>query len=116
MELKNEKYLEPEPFEPVNNWRKTKDLTVYEFCISPDENYIIASIHDKNTDENSVDLYISYLKDGNWSFPKKLSDAINSKETENFPIITNDGKYLIFTRAFSEFKIVSTKQILESRY
>ena len=112
MELKGEKYSEPELFEPVNNWRKNKDWTVYEFCMSPDENYIIACISSKNEGESSVDLYISNLKDGKWTLPKKLSDNINSKETENFPTITNDGKYLIYTRAFSEFKIVSTKQLL----
>ena len=109
MELKDEEYLEPELFEPVNNWRKIKDWTVYEFCMSPDENYIIACIGSTNEGVNSIDLYISHLKDGKWTIPNKLSDKINSKETENFPTITNDGKYLIFTRAFSEFKIVSTK-------
>ncbi|MEM7084716.1 MAG: hypothetical protein AAF489_00955 [Bacteroidota bacterium] len=112
MEFRDNKYVEPELFEPVNNWRKIEDWKVYEFCISPNEDYIIACIGSKNGGVNSIDLYISYLRNGNWTIPKKLSDKINSKETENFPAITNDGKYLIFTRAFSEFKIVSTKQLM----
>jgi len=111
MELKDEKYLEPELFEPVNNWRNIKDWTVYEFCMSPDEDYIIVSIQEKNKDGTSVDLYISYFNYGKWTFPKKLGNEINSNETENFPTITNDGKYLVFTRAFSELKIIPTKQI-----
>ena len=111
MEFRDGKYLEPELFEPVNNWRKIKDWTVYEFCMSPDEDYIIICIGSKKGSVNSVDLYISYLKNRKWTIPKRLSDKINSNETDNFPTITNDGKYLIFTRAFSEFKIVSTKQL-----
>lgn len=110
MELINERYAEPELFEPVNNWRNNKDWTVYEFCLSPNENYIVVSIKEKSQN-SSVDLYISHLKNGKWTYPQKLNNKINSYDSENFPTITNDGKYLIFTRAFSEFKIVPTKQL-----
>ena len=106
MELKDGKYSEPELFEPVNNWRKNSHWTVYEYCMSPDETYIIVCIMDKSQDEPSTDLYISYLKGSQWTEPHKLGNEINTGETENFPTITNDGTYLIFTRAFSEFKIV----------
>lgn len=110
MEFVNEKYSEPELFYPVNNWRNNEDWNVYEFCVSPNENYIIVAIEDKKQDQKSADLFISHLKDNKWTYPKRLGIEINTNETENFPTITNDGKYLLFTRAFSEFKIVSTKQ------
>ena len=115
MELINEVYSEPQLFEPVNEWRKNEDWVVYEFCVSPNEDYIIVCIQkkneDKKLDELSTNLYISYLRDSKWTFPKQLGTEINTNETENFPTITNDGKFLMFTRAFSKFKIVSTKQL-----
>ena len=113
MELINKEYGEPQLFEPVNNWRNNEDWIIHEFCISPDEDYIVVCIQKKNDNkevsELSTDLYISYLRDRKWTYPIKLGNEINTNATENFPTITNDGKYLMFTRAFSEFKIVSTK-------
>ncbi|WP_282160094.1 hypothetical protein [Ulvibacterium marinum] len=35
-----------------------------------------------------------------------MNNRINTAETENFPAITADGEYLIFTRAFSRFYII----------
>lgn len=109
MKFENNKYEDPELFEPLNNWRKNPEWSVFEFCVSPNENYIIASIENRTEPNPSVDLYISYKKNVEWSRPVKLKHSINSAETENFPTITNDGKYLIYTKAFSEFKIVPTR-------
>ncbi|MEO0571877.1 MAG: hypothetical protein AAF039_09235 [Bacteroidota bacterium] len=111
MRLIGDTYSEPELFMPVNRWRRNKDWSVYEFCMSPEENYMIISIQDNTEDRPSVDLYISHFKRGEWTYPHKLGHDINTEETENFPTITNDGKYLLFTRAFSQFKIVSTKEL-----
>ena len=99
-------YSEPELFEPVNRWRgEHPDWIVYEFCMAPNEDYLIVCIMDKSELNPSVDLYVSYLENSQWSTPIKLGVEINTKATENFPVITADGKFLIFTRAFSEFKI-----------
>ncbi|WP_420603274.1 hypothetical protein [Flagellimonas sp.] len=113
MEAISEGYATPELFQPVNNWRKNQDWDVFEFAMSPKADYMIICIQDKTQDIVSTDLFISHLKDGNWTYPKKLNADINSSETENFPTITQDGSYLIFTRAFSEFKIVPTSQFMD---
>lgn len=110
MEFLDGKYTEPTLFEPVNNWRKNEDWTVYEFCVSPNEDYLIVCIEDKAYHTPSIDLYISYFKDNSWTYPKRLDHEINSFETENFPTITNDDEYLVFTKSFSEFKIIPTKR------
>jgi hypothetical protein len=109
MESTDNNYSAPVLFEPVNKWRNNENWTVYEFCVSPDEDYIIVCIEDKADSNSSADLYISYLQDDDWTLPRRLERGINSDETENFPTVTNDGKYLIFTRAFSEYKIIATK-------
>ena len=109
MSLINNEYSEPELFGPVNNWRRNEDWKVFEFCVSPKEDYMIICIQDISVSDLSTDLYISYFDNDYWTHPEKLNSEINSSETENFPSLTNDGKYLIFTRAFSEFKIIPTK-------
>ncbi len=115
MSLVNNRYGEPELFDPVNTWRGNKDWTIFEFCVSPDEDYLIVCIQDKSAPNLSADLFISYFDNELWTYPKKLDCKINSSATENFPTITNDGRYLIFTRAFSEFKIVPTKLFVSKK-
>ncbi|GJM04577.1 MAG: hypothetical protein DHS20C09_05680 [marine bacterium B5-7] len=106
-------YDEPELFEPVNRWRdQYEDWTVYEFCMAPNEDYMIVCIEDNSYINPSVDLYISYFKDSEWSIPEKLGNGINTTATENFPVITADGNFLIFTRGFSEFKIIPINALL----
>ena len=108
-------YGEPELFEPVNKWRdQNQHWIVYEFSMSPEENYMIICIENKSDPEPSTDLYLSKLDGTSWTEPEKLGHGINTAETENFPVITADGKFLIFTRAFSEFKIAPTATFLKS--
>ncbi len=105
--LDNDKYEEPKPFEPINRWRSQLGLTIYEFAMGPNEDYLIVCIKEESKKGTlNTDLYISYFKNDDWTRPKKLNNGINTAETENFPVITADGKYLIFTRAFSRFYII----------
>ncbi|WP_420321145.1 hypothetical protein [Flagellimonas sp.] len=106
-------YTKPELFNAVNHWRENKDWRVFEFAMSPNEDYMVICIQDRTLETFSTDLFISYLKEGSWTYPEKLNADINSTETENFPTITQDGSYLIFTRAFSEFKIVPTSLFMD---
>ncbi|MEX0316041.1 MAG: hypothetical protein AB3N18_17815 [Allomuricauda sp.] len=112
MEPTSEGYAEPELFDAVNRWRANKDWTIFEFAISPKEDCMIICIQDQVLDNFSTDLFISFLKDNSWTQPRKLGKNINSSETENFPIFTRNGEYLLFTRGFSSFKIVPTTQLL----
>lgn len=112
MDFVNGIYQEPTLFEPVNNWREKENWVVYEYCMAPDKSYLIVCIQKKGGQEHlNIDLYISYSTDGAWTSPKRLDFSINTSETENFPYITPDGKYLMFTRAFSQFNIVPIKQL-----
>lgn len=112
--LENGTYEEPEPFEPINQWRAQQGLTIYEFAMAPNEDYLIVCIKEESKKGTlNTDLYISYFKNNNWTWPKKLNNGINTAETENFPVITADGKYLIFTRAFSRFYIIPIDVLTE---
>lgn len=104
--LLNGKYQTPVLFEPINKLRENKDWNVYEFAMSPKEDFMIICIEDKSEEKPNVDLYISFKETDQWSIPRKLGPSVNTDATENFPVITRDGSYLIFTRAFSSFHIV----------
>lgn len=112
--ISNGIYGEPELFEPVNAWRDNENWTVFEYAISPNEDFMIVCIQEDAGEGLNADLYISYQENESWTMPEKLGNSINTSETENFPVITMDGKYLIFTRAFSQFYIIPTSRILNN--
>lgn len=106
MEKKDGHYGEPVLFEPVEQWRSNSDWKVGPFAVAPDESYLVASIQDLKT--GNRDLYLSTKKNEEWTSPKKLGADINTQMTEAFPYVTADGKYLLFTRGFSQFFIIPT--------
>ena len=78
---------------PINTSNTEND-----FFIARDESYIIFIRFDNSS---ASDLYISFKKDnGNWTNPKKFGDPINTPNPnwECCPYVTNDNKYLFFTR------------------
>ena len=70
-----------------------------EWCpyIAPDESYMIFSAYEIGGIENN-DLYIVFKEDdGNWSDAVNMGESINTEYQEQFPRVSNDGKYLFFT-------------------
>lgn len=44
-------------------------------------------------------LYISYRnQDGSWTQARNLGKPINSRQDENFPSISNDGRHLFYVK------------------
>jgi hypothetical protein len=63
--------------------------------VSQNESFAITS----NVSTNNSDLYISYRDSVNkWSLPIRLDSTINTKDWELRPFVSNDNKYLFFTR------------------
>ncbi len=66
--------------------------------ISPDESYMIVSIYGRDDDLGGGDLYVSFqISDNEWSPPKNLGPDINSNKRDFCPMVTPDGKYLLFS-------------------
>lgn len=66
--------------------------------IAPDESYLIWDAVREGGYGNS-DLYISFKQeDGSWGKVINLGDKINTKASEEGPLITPDGKFLTFSR------------------
>ncbi|MDF2178885.1 hypothetical protein P2G88_11555 [Aliiglaciecola sp. CAU 1673] len=45
-----------------------------------------------------TDLYVSFKQGDNWQTPINLGNEINSAKGEYSPFLTNDGRYLIYSR------------------
>jgi Tol biopolymer transport system component len=65
--------------------------------IAPDESYFIFSSDKLPYSLGKRDLYIGYRKkNGTWTDPVHLGNIINTTQHDLCPIITYDGKYLLY--------------------
>jgi outer membrane protein OmpA-like peptidoglycan-associated protein len=60
------------------------------------------SLNYSGTDTPSYDIYYSELENNEWTKPVQLFGAVNTREDEINPFITNGGNTLYFTRINSE--------------
>lgn len=92
--------------------------------ISPSQDYLVFTARN-NEDESRTDndVYVCFkARDGIWTVPINLGNAINSTLNEKNPSITADGKYLFFGRderdeesGLSNIRWVSTEVINKVR-
>lgn len=110
---KNGRYQNPEPFHFVNQLRqKDTSRAVFEVAVSPDESYMILTIAENRQDAR---LFLSRKTQQAWTAPIYIGDIVKSDMTGNFPYITADGEFLIFTRHFDGFFILPAKAFLDKR-
>lgn len=86
----------------------------YDPLISPDESYLIFATTNRPDGFGGADLYICF-KEGEekWSIPRNMGKSINSADSEYAPLLSHDGKYLLFTKGYGDIYWVST-QIIET--
>ncbi len=111
MEYKDGAYQKPTLFDYVNQLRildTTK--TFWEVCVSPNEEYMVMTISEKGKEAK---LYLSHRIKETWTIPTYIGDIIKEDMSGNFPYITKDGEFLIFTREFSSFYILPTKAFVK---
>ncbi|NQX82833.1 MAG: hypothetical protein HRT66_12700 [Flavobacteriaceae bacterium] len=67
--------------------------------IAPDESYLIWDV-ERDSGYGSSEIYISFrAKDGSWLPAMNMGDKINTEHQESGAHVTNDGKYLFFSRS-----------------
>lgn len=87
-------YQEPENLGPVINSGNYEG----DVFIAPDESYLIVSISGRDDGLGDGDLYISFrTQDETWSDLRNMGTGINSGKREFCPMLSPDGKYLLFT-------------------
>lgn len=67
-------------------------------CISQDESFMIYASASKLRKKRLADLFITYRVGDRWTKPKRLSNKINTNANEYGPFLSNDNRYLFFTR------------------
>jgi hypothetical protein len=81
--------------------------------IAPDERLIVVS--DRPLGRMDADLFVSFRqRDGAWTRPVSLGNAVNSRDHEGNSFVTADGRYLFFSRK-RDIYWVSAKVIEELR-
>lgn len=72
------------------------------------------SLKESNGETHSYDIYYSVIENGTWTKPVQLFGAVNTREDEINPFITENGKTLYFTRINSRnpenIKIIKVNQ------
>jgi len=66
--------------------------------VAPDESFVLV---DSRADDSlgKADIYVAFAtSDGGWSKPVNLGDSVNSAYSETCPSLSDDGKYLFFSR------------------
>lgn len=87
------KFLKPKPLPKEINGMNG----VAHPYIAPDESYLLFDARPEEM--NKPSLFISFRKsDGSWTEAQKLNSNINATNTEMYPSISPDGKYLFFSR------------------
>ena len=64
--------------------------------IHPLEEYLIFESDRVGSIDNSIDLYISFRKDNQWTEPVNMGPKINTSFSERFARVSPDGKFLFF--------------------
>ena len=89
----NGKHQKPEKITQIMNSKYTGGTPF----VAPDESYIIFSSDNLPDSQGRRDLYIGYRrKNGSWTDPVHLGNTINTQHHDLCPIITYDGKFLIY--------------------
>ncbi|MEJ2145651.1 MAG: MBL fold metallo-hydrolase [Acidobacteriota bacterium] len=95
-ELVNGEYGKPELLPRNINLSPFLNWTPF---IAPDESYLLFSSNRSTQPGDVGDLYISRRRaDGSWTDPVSLGEPVNTDRQERFPKLSNDGKYLFFSR------------------
>lgn len=54
-------------------------------------------VSDRDAEEASLEIFVSYKADNKWSKPKALPKTVNTPGRETTPFITGDGRFLFFS-------------------
>jgi hypothetical protein len=90
----NGRYQEAIRFE----WPLNSDRIEAAPYISPDQSFLIFTSAARAGSRGDLDLYVSFRgRDGSWSEPRNLGDGVNTRFSEKFASLSDDGQFLFFS-------------------
>jgi hypothetical protein len=110
-------YDAPEPFLPAERWRSWRpDAHVWNMRLAPDRSFAFLEISrlDAQRRRAPPDLYVTLRRDEDWTEPQPLGGGVNTGATENFPIVSPDGRYVYFVRDFGSFHRAELAKVMPS--
>ncbi len=110
-------YQAPTIFTPVQQWVDWRgDIRVWGGIPGADGSFVILEISRLNPNTRQPmpsDLWVTVRTGQRWTEPRPLGAEVNTQaRTENFPLASPDGCYLLFVRDFSTFYRVSLASAL----
>lgn len=100
-------YTAPEEFVAAQRWKNWRpDVHVWNMRLGPDGSFGFVEVSrlDANRRRGPVDLYVTVRRGDSWTEPQPLGGGVNTPAaTENFPVVSPDGKYVYFVRDFAGF-------------
>ena len=87
------RYTEPENLGDAIN-APTPEVQVF---VAPDARLLVVACAGRDDSQGGLDLYLSRLRDGQWTKAANLGEKINSSATETAPRISPDGRYFFWT-------------------
>lgn len=85
-------------FGEIENLGENVNSAAWDFnpAISPDERFILFSSQRQNAAAGSINIFVSYNRDGKWTKAVPLNEKVNKPGFQYHPTISPDGKYLFF--------------------
>lgn len=66
--------------------------------VAPDESFVLVDARAEDS-RGKADIYVAFARpDGGWTTPVNLGDGVNSEFSETCPSLSDDGRYLFFSR------------------
>ena len=88
--------------EKLGNSINTEEFYEEDLFIAPDESYLLFC---RNDGLGSWDIFVSFREEnGTWTEARNMGEPINSSESDVYPFVTSDGKYLFFSSSRSIHK------------
>ncbi len=103
--LDGREYMEPENLRALNS--DASDADPY---IAPDESFLIFS-STRAGGHGQGDLFVSFNRDGAWSAPRNMGEAVNGPGYEYTPYVSTPFNALFFSRDWGEVLWIDTSQL-----
>ncbi len=96
--------------EKLGDGVNTEEFSEEDLFIAPDESYLLFCRYDDGL--GSWDIFVSFRNvDGSWTKAKNMGEPINSNESDVYPFVTSDGRYLFFSSRRTTYKNYSETPI-----
>lgn len=116
---KNENtYVNPQPYEPVNRWKnRLDDHYIWGGIPGHTNDYVVLDVSALSKNRRlPSDQWVSYLENGEWTYPVPLQKGINRRDSwDTFVFFNPGGSELYFIRDFTELRSIPISKVIHNK-